>query len=575
MTSQPVQAVLYRILGNDLLPRYTSGQTLANLRFTLEHESELPGLEKRWLLNRIVCPKTLAAMVESIQAAGQRFDVIPFEEEAYRRVWTDLGATPSECHPWSETFQQLPRLMQLRIGDYIARAKNQYLMNNNGARNRAIELGLADAEWVLPWDGGCFLPAWAWADLQVAIADPQLHYLCVPMHRLADNAASPSRDDRAVVQWDEPQLGFSRRARLRFDENLRYGSMPKALLLRRIGLPGPWQQSEEGWLPWEHPELSPALDAGSFREVGLVLRLSGEQQDTRHTDLHGLWGLRFASILRFSRWMDARAVRDVLARQHHRCLTRSDREVGKVPDAALQIRGRGSFAEPPMADPPWALICWLALDAGLKRSEPSRQRAMELVDRWCLNAETAWSPASMSLERVAELGWLCPLLDGFALLQEEELFTLEQWQGLQGWCSGLLDWLTSASQDFLNRQHAQAAASWHHLLILALAAFLGRPELCGQVMDNLPGLLVSQYRPDGSPQLVDGASPGQSEQLGNLQAWLQLERLSGRFDRDLLSHRTSTGQSLKDVLIWARKHRLPGLPSMAAPGGSDPSPRIP
>lgn len=560
MASQPVQAVLYRILGNDLLPRYSSGQTLANLRFTLEHEPELPGLEKRWLLNRIVCPSTLAALRESIEAAGQRFDVIPFEQEAYRGVWTDLGATPPECHPWSETFEQLPRLMQLRISDYIGRAKNQYLMNNNGARNCAIDLGLADAEWVLPWDGGCFLPAWAWADLQVAIADPKLHYLCVPMHRLVDNASRPSRADRAAVQWDEPQLGFSRRARLRFDENLRYGSMPKALLLRRIGLPGPWQQSEEGWLPWEHPELSPALDAGSFREVGLVLRLGGEQQDTRHTDLHGLWGLRFASILRFTRWMDSQGVRDALARQHQRCWSRSDREIGKVPDSELQIRERRPLADPPAGDPPWALICGLILDAGPNRSGSSRQRAMELVCRWCLNPETAWSPASIPQERVAELGWLCPLLDGFVLLQEEELFTLEQWQGLQRWCSALLDWLTSASQDFLSRQHARAAASWHHLLILALAVFLERPELCCQVMDNLPGLLVSQYQPDGAPKLVEGASPEQSEQLGNLQAWLQLERLSSRFDRDLLSHRTSTGQSLKDVLVWARKHRLPGLP---------------
>ena len=566
MASQPVQAVLYRILGNDLLPRYSSGQTLANLRFTLEHESELPGLEKRWLLNRIVCQSTLAALVETIQAAGQRFDVIPFEEEAYRRAWTDLGSTPSECHPWSDTFQQLPKLMQLRVSDYIARAKNQYLMNNNGARNRAIELGLADAEWVLPWDGGCFLPAWAWADLQVAIADPQLNYLCVPMHRLVDNAARPSREDRAAVQWDEPQLGFSRRARLKFDENLRYGSMPKALLLRRIGLPGPWQHSEEGWLPWEHPELSPALDAGCFREAGLVLRLSGEQQDTRHTDLHGLWGLRFASILHFTRWIDSQSARDAQASQHHRCWKPPYHEIGKVADSELQIWGRRPLTEPPELDPPWALICWLVMDAGLNRSEPSRQRAMELVYRWCLNIETAWSPASMPLERVAELGWLCPLLDGLTMLQEEDLFTLEQCQDLQRWCSTLLAWLTSASQDFLSRQHARAAASWHHLLIFALAAFLGRSELCCQVIDNLPGLLVSQYQPNGSPRLVDGASPGESEQLCNLHAWLQLERLSGRFDRDLLSYRTSTGQNLKDVLDWARKHRLPGLPQMAAPG---------
>lgn len=154
-------------------PRHASGQTLANLEFNLSEEPELPGLEKRWLLNRIVCAEQEQKLRSAIEQAGHRCNAIPFRLEEYRLAWTDLGATPPDVHPWSPEFQSLSTLEQARIREYIGRAKNFYLMNNNGARNQALELGFADgATWVLPWDGGCFLPIWAWGDLRCAMEIP-------------------------------------------------------------------------------------------------------------------------------------------------------------------------------------------------------------------------------------------------------------------------------------------------------------------------------------------------------------------------------------------------------------------
>ncbi|MFY8148355.1 MAG: hypothetical protein ACOVNL_03950 [Prochlorococcaceae cyanobacterium] len=569
MATQPVQAVLYRILGNDLPPRYSPGQTLSNLQFTLENEPELPGLEKRWLLNRIVCPETLAALQATIRAAGQRFDVIPFEEEAYRQVWTDLGDTPPECHPWCADYQQLPRLMQLRIIDYIARFKNQYLMNNNAARNCAIALGLEDAEWVLPWDGGCFLPAWAWAELQEAMHRPELRYLCIPMHRLRDLSRLPTAEESEQLELVEPQLALARSAALRFDPALRYGSGPKWQFLQRIGLPGPWQHGV-GWLPWEEVDTSPAPDAGAWQEAGIVLRLSCEAQDGRYVDENALWRLRFAGILRFTLRVDRAAVSDSLAHHRYRCWTRLNRNGWQRANADLRtlVRTYGSESSAQQISS-WERIGWLALDAALNRSEPSEAMVLEMVQRSCLDAATAWSPAGLSLERVADFALLHPLLDAFMLLRESEILSADAWHDLQQWCRGILDWLTTDSQDFLIRHQARGSATWHHLLILSLATFLGIPELCCQVIDNLPGLLVSQFQTHGAPQPRHVPLPQPDETFSQLLAWQQLALLSGSLGRDLKGLRVSSGLSLSAVFAWACRQRWPWPCCPTLPAGSD------
>lgn len=252
-------SILYRILGNDLPPLHAVGQTMACLRYILRHEPELPGLEKRWLLNRIVSPSVEAEFKSAILSAGQRVDVIPFRPEEYREVWTDIGETPEEWHPWNEAFASLSPMDQGRTVEYVARHKNRYLINSNGARNHAIQLGLADANWVFPWDGGCFLPLQVWQVLRPLTHIEGLSYIAVPMHRLRDNDLLARNPTVLSVQRDEPQLGFSRRAQLHFDPNLRYGAMDKAMLLRRIGLPSPWQQRQDGMLlPWESADQSPA-----------------------------------------------------------------------------------------------------------------------------------------------------------------------------------------------------------------------------------------------------------------------------------------------------------------------------
>ncbi|GAA5857071.1 hypothetical protein JCM8547_007942 [Rhodosporidiobolus lusitaniae] len=118
--SQRDTLVLYRILGNDLPPRHSPGQTLRNLRFLLQHESDfsvLPPLgphgvhhshlygsgskakeahtqmgglrvDKYFVLNRISEPEMVSAIIGLLHlysVPDSRILIIPFEWEEYQR----------------------------------------------------------------------------------------------------------------------------------------------------------------------------------------------------------------------------------------------------------------------------------------------------------------------------------------------------------------------------------------------------------------------------------------------------------------------------------------------------------
>lgn len=262
--------VLYRIVGNDLPPRHAIGSARANVAFILAHEPELADCERRWLLNRIADPAEEAALIALLERHGQTYTRIPFSLSEYAEM------------PW--TLDQLPvrgGLLAIAIEgsrkqhpdcDLMVRmAKNNYAMNNNGARNAALLAGRAAAKWVLPWDGNCFLTATAWDALRAAVlARPYLKYFVVPMARLGDNAEILRPGFRPVAE-DEPQILFRQDAAEMFDLGCPYGMRSKVSLFWRLGVPGPW--SNWGRRPWERDHDDLAAEAGQFGVAGWVARL--------------------------------------------------------------------------------------------------------------------------------------------------------------------------------------------------------------------------------------------------------------------------------------------------------------
>jgi hypothetical protein len=269
--------LLYRIVGNDLYPRHDAGQSLANLRFTLDHEPPLPGCEKRWLLNRIRQPHKLEELIDLLERHGCGYDVIPFEPEVFAAVPWDWDVLPRPDFLGSRAYRQLLSHQRQSWEIALYRHKNNYLMHNNGARNLALELGCTRADWVLPWDGNCFLTAAGWKELREAVLRQSgADYFYVPMQRIADNAHLLDPAFQADPR-DEPQLVFAATAPERFNPAFPYGRRPKVELFWRLGLPGVW----DAWLdePWDQPRRPRLEPVPPCPQAGWVARLHSGVRD--------------------------------------------------------------------------------------------------------------------------------------------------------------------------------------------------------------------------------------------------------------------------------------------------------
>lgn len=285
LAQEPDTFVLYRIIGNDLEPRHRKGQSRENLQFILKHEPELAQCEKRWVVNRIVDTDEEQAIIDLLQAHKQRYIHIPFDLDAYSQVPWDFDGTLYPGFSQSLPFRILRKEMQTRYRIRYYRHKNNYAINNNGARNAALREGRGQAKWVLPWDGNCFVTAQAWDEIvRKVTAEPWYPYFIVPMARLTDNSRLFDPHFRPTP-LDEPQILFRRDAQQEFDEAYPYGRRPKVELFWRLGIPGNWDQW--GIEPWDLPCPDYAEDAGCFSTAGWVARLFSGQAHMETNDNYG------------------------------------------------------------------------------------------------------------------------------------------------------------------------------------------------------------------------------------------------------------------------------------------------
>lgn len=258
-----VKIIFYRILGNDIPIRHSPNQTLTNLAFILKNEPDLAGCEKTFLLNRIVDPKVKESLISMIERAGLQWHDISFELAEFRQLKS--------------------------IED-----KALYMTNQNAARNRCIDLGLARSDVVLPFDGQVFFRNEGWAGVVAGLsADPSAKYLTVPMFRLRNNEHALGPWERPGVEdadhlCGEPQLAFRRGHDLRFNERLSYGLANKVELLMRLGVKGPW----DGWDGTLFTRIrtrmaaAPSPHFGKVRHAGFSFRLgSGNWKADRSTSL--------------------------------------------------------------------------------------------------------------------------------------------------------------------------------------------------------------------------------------------------------------------------------------------------
>lgn len=269
--------VLLRILGNDLPPRHGPTQTIQNVKFILQHEKNFSSLRKIWLLNRITDERLQFHLLSTLKEAGHEVIVIPFNSGHFARLLPDFSHFGAQDFGPLLSGQILDDYKYTLLLDHAFHGQNKYLMNVNGARNFALEHVASNSDWIMPWDGNCFLHQRAWEEISLCISNATNEkYIIVPMERVTQNE---SLLDESVTfeALEEPQLIFKSDVLERFDEDLRYGRYSKVEFLRRIAFPGLW----DGWdyQPWENRKWSLSTDAGRWLRAGWVARLSSGRDE--------------------------------------------------------------------------------------------------------------------------------------------------------------------------------------------------------------------------------------------------------------------------------------------------------
>ncbi len=200
---QPFEYSIIRILGNDLVPRHGAGQTLTNLKFTLENESDFANCKKVWLVNRIIDKEYEKAVISLLEKHNQTFQVLPFETEQYQMSWT--------------------RYEKLR-----------YIVKLNNARNFAISEGRKLSKWIFPLDGNVFIPDDGWKNITFYLDNLSNKLFKITMYRINHSNDEVFTFDPKKYTNQEPQVILRSDNFDAFDENLAYANSNKEEFLLRF-----------------------------------------------------------------------------------------------------------------------------------------------------------------------------------------------------------------------------------------------------------------------------------------------------------------------------------------------------
>src|SRR5690606_37986335 len=120
--------------------------------------------EKVFVVNRIVDKDEEREIIKLLKKHKKEYLRIPFVPEDYHRIGLDVANFPAGYFA-SQEFEG-SSVIERQLATVAAyRLKNNYIMNNNGARNVALADGRKRAKWVLPWDGNCYVTAEAWEQI--------------------------------------------------------------------------------------------------------------------------------------------------------------------------------------------------------------------------------------------------------------------------------------------------------------------------------------------------------------------------------------------------------------------------
>lgn len=277
--------LIIRMLGNDLKGLHGSNQTLENLLFTVNHESEFRNTDKIYILNRIIDADMKEKFKKILYSKKIKYIDIPFN----RNKFDELPLLNMELNNFSKI---------TRRGEIIKLLYpyNQVIVNNNGCRNFCIEYGKRTGYlWTFVLDSNSFFTEVSYNNI-INNINSNAEYLIIPQKRVKDgnytnNDILRDPDIETHLPIQEPQIAFRNTSEHTFNPYIPYGAAPKAELLNAMDVNGRWNK----WGSFlKSIDISPReISNVKFQVCGSVLRLHPHN----HTNKMGLnWNKRMRSL---------------------------------------------------------------------------------------------------------------------------------------------------------------------------------------------------------------------------------------------------------------------------------------
>ena len=267
----------YRIIGNSISGLHAENQAEENLEYILNNESSVQNVTKYFVLNRIFDDSHRHRLLKILKDKHANYLEIAFDPDVFKKIGYDFGSLPDSYY-WFATKKD--KWADIVSNTAVRNFKNAYLMNNNGARNFALQHGKSRFDWIMPWDGNCFLPDDSFKKLlsSMAVRNGSYKYVATPMQR-ATSEDYIDRDAIVANAIDEPQISFRCDAKEVFNEERVYGNQSKVELFKRLGYKNDSWDKLINLYPWRKLKFVLSSEQGQLIEASGVFRLySGNNQ---------------------------------------------------------------------------------------------------------------------------------------------------------------------------------------------------------------------------------------------------------------------------------------------------------
>ncbi|WP_444907832.1 alginate lyase family protein [Microbulbifer sp. SSSA008] len=554
--------ILYRIIGNDLIPRHSAGQSYKNLEFILQHEPPLEGCKKVFILNRIVDPREETAIIKLLCNYKQSYLRIPFHWGEYKEIGWNILDYPINYAPYKLKDLRMRRDLEIQAELGLYRHKNNYVMNNNGARNLALEDGKSKADWILPWDGNCFVTPKAWQAIKQQVLNNNAYpYHVIPMTRLLDNQSILCENFKPTPT-EEPQIVFRSDSTEVFDSRYCYGRRPKVELLWRLGVSGKWD--EWAIFPWDLPCPDYSEAAGHYTQGGWVARLFSGKPHLERTDQQSSRDrgtTRSEAILAMLDQLDDSSFSADTSAPASKLATVNRCDLSYL--MLLREATQRSVKEKQRARPSSinSLLQDLTIVA-LAQSHCSKPEFIQFIDNSLIKLfpnkhETKYSKQLQSVNPNLLVHTLCTLKE----LKQEQQIRLIGVERLDYHLEQYLSWLIDSHRGQSMRPKLGHLGTQYDLQVVALALYLNQIQAARKTLRDSRFRILEQF--DHSDNQVSKTKSKNSVHYEclNFQSWIYLASLAKTIDENLWNFTARNGagiqQGINNFLQAFENHKGP------------------